>query len=89
MAAKEADKQQTEIATRLQLKLLELYEKKLDDMTISDTGMGNLQRLLSHNGWSLDPAALPEKLRGKLLAGNIPIDENELPDNMLTFRKPA
>lgn len=88
MAAKEADKIQTEIAERLQLKLLQLYEAKLDDGSITDTGMGNLQRLLSHNGWTLDPAALPEKLRGKLLAGNIPIDESELPD-VLPFRRNA
>jgi hypothetical protein len=88
MAAKEADRKQTEIAERLQLKLLELYEAKLDDGSITDTGMGNLQRLLSHNGWTLDPAALPEKLRGKLLAGNIPIDESELPD-VLPFRRNA
>jgi hypothetical protein len=88
MAAKEASKEQTEIAERLQLALLRLYEAKINDGSISDTGMGNLQRLLTHNGWTLDPAALPEKLRGRLLAGNIPIDESELPD-VLPFRRNA
>jgi hypothetical protein len=88
MAAKEANKEQTEIAERLQLKLLQLYEAKLNDGSITDTGMGNLQRLLSHNGWSLDPAALPEGLKGKLLSKDIPIDESELPD-VLPFRRNA
>lgn len=88
MAAKEANKAQTEIAERLQLKLLELYEAKLNDGSITDTGMGNLQRLLSHNGWTLDPAALPEGLKGKLLSKDIPIDEDELPD-VLPFRRNA
>lgn len=88
MAAKEAKKEQTEIAERLQLALLKLYEAKITDGSITDTGMGNLQRLLSHNGWSLDPAALPESLRGKLLSKDIPIDEDELPD-VLPFRRNA
>lgn len=86
MATKEASKEQTEIAERLQLALLKLYEKKLADETITDTGMGNLQRLLSHNGWTLDPAALPEGLKGKLLSKDIPIDEDELPD-VLPFKR--
>jgi hypothetical protein len=88
MAAKEANKEQTAIAERLQLKLLQLYEAKLNDGSITDTGMGNLQRLLSHNGWTLDPAALPEGLKGKLLSKDIPIDEDELPD-VLPFRRNA
>ncbi len=88
MAVKTASKDQTDIADRLQLKLLKLYEAKLDDGSITDTGMGNLQRLLSHNGWSLDPSALSEELRGKLLGSDIPIDEDELPD-VLPFRRNA
>lgn len=81
-----ANKDQIEIAERCQMKLLKLYEKKLDDETISDTGLGNLQRLLANSGWTLDPSALPESLRGRLL-NNLPVDFEELPDVLPMRRK--
>lgn len=87
MAAKAANKEHIEIAERCQLALLRLYETKLNDGTISDTGMGNLQRLLYNNGWSLDPSALSEDLRGKLTDG-LPVDMEELPD-VLPMRRRA
>lgn len=87
MAATRANQEHIEIAERCQLALLKLYEEKLNDKTISDTGMGNLQRLLINSGWCLDPAQLSEDLRGKLTEG-LPVDMDELPD-VLPMRKRA
>lgn len=62
------DKQkQIEIAERLQLKVLERFETLLTEGTITSTDMATLVRLLASNGWTLDPARLPRKLRDKLL----------------------
>lgn len=55
-----------ELAARLQDKLLQYYEKKLDANLLTDTGAANLQRLLMVNGWSLDPNKLSDNLKGKL-----------------------
>ena len=52
-----------ELATML---LLE-YKKRLQDGTISDTGMANLQRLLRENGWVIEDEAL-NSVRSKLTA---------------------
>lgn len=69
---------QIEIAERLQLALLEYFEQKLEDKTLSDTGAATLARLLMQNGWSIDPARLPQGLKDKLLSG---VDPAKLSDD--------
>lgn len=56
-----------ELTARLADLLLEEYEKRLIDHTISDTGMANLQRLLKDNGWVIEDEAL-NSVRSKLTA---------------------
>jgi hypothetical protein len=87
MADTRANPEHIAIMERCQLALLRLYEAKLADGSISDTGMGNLQRLLMQSGWCLDPSQLSEDLRGKLTDG-LPVDMEELPD-VLPMRKRA
>lgn len=69
---------QLEIAARLQRKVLEVLEAKLDDGTISGPEMSTLVKLLSQNGWAIDPAKVPEGLRQKLTSV---IDPNDLNDD--------
>lgn len=57
---------QVDLAERLQDLLLREYEARLSSGDISDTGMANLQKLLMHNGWSIDPSKLPQGLAGVL-----------------------
>jgi hypothetical protein len=57
---------QIEIAERLKLALLEYLEEKLADRSISSTDVATLTRLLSQNGWALDPTRVPSRLRDKL-----------------------
>jgi hypothetical protein len=73
-------KDQIAIAEKLQLKLLEYFEKKLENNTLTDTGAATLARLLMQNGWNLDPSAVPEGLRSKLTQN---IDPNELNEDDL------
>jgi len=76
----ERQTKQLEITERLQDKLLEFFETKLQDGTLSDTGAATLTRLLMANGWSLDPARLPQTVRDKLTRS---IDPRELDDDDL------
>lgn len=57
---------QIEIAERLQLLWLERMEVMMNEGTITSTDMATLARVLLANGWVLDPAQLPQGLRGKL-----------------------
>lgn len=57
---------QTEIAERLQEKLMERFEKLLDEGKMSPTDTATLARLLTQNGWSFDESRLPQKLRERL-----------------------
>jgi hypothetical protein len=59
-----SDRTQVEIGQRLQLKLLEYFEGKLNDKTISPTDVSTLTRFLKDNGWSIDPSQLPDAIRG-------------------------
>lgn len=73
----DADKQkQVEIAENLQLKVLQRFDTLLDEGTITSTDMATLVRLLASNGWVLDPARLPQRLKSKLL------DEMRFDDDM-------
>lgn len=56
-----------ELTERLADLLLQEYEKRLIEGTISDTGMANLQRLLKENGWVIEDEAL-NSVRSKLTA---------------------
>ncbi len=56
-----------ELTARLATLLLEEYEKRLLEGTITDTGMANLQRLLKDNGWVIEDEAL-HSVRSKLTA---------------------
>jgi hypothetical protein len=68
----EQDKtEQILLAEKLQLKWLKRMDVMFDEGTITSTDMATLARVLMANGWVLDPAQLPQKLRGKL-AGSIP-----------------
>ena len=57
---------QLELAEKLQLKLLERWERLIDEGQLTPTDAATLARLLSQNGWSIDPARLPQGLRDKL-----------------------
>lgn len=68
---------QTDIAVRLQTAALRLYELRLKNGTLSDTGLSALQRLLQQNGWSLDPKQVPVGLKDKLTTRIDPMDFDE------------
>lgn len=67
---------QAEIAERLQIKLLERFERMLDaemadeegilGPAMSPTDAATLARLLSQNGWTFDESRLPKNLRDRL-----------------------
>jgi hypothetical protein len=79
VAEKLTTEEQIDVAERLQGKWLKHMEKLLDSGTITSTDLATLARLLMANGWQIDPAKLPEKLRDKLIDS---IDEStfdELP----------
>ena len=59
-------RKQISIAERLQLKLLERWEKLLDSNELQATDAATLARLLAQNGWNIDPAKLPAGLRSVL-----------------------
>ncbi len=61
-----ANKDQVEIAARLQLKWLERMEQLLESGEITSTDMATLARVLLSNGWNLDPQTIPTSLREKL-----------------------
>lgn len=57
---------QIEIVERLQTKLLERFETLIDAGEITSTDMATLCRLLTQNGWNIDPARVPKGLLSKL-----------------------
>lgn len=76
MSSEDRLKRQIERSQMLQDLLLQRYLSKLEDGSLSDTGMGHLQKLLIESGWSLDPAKLPQELEGHLTSGLDP-DESD------------
>lgn len=68
--------QQVEITERLQLKLLQRFERLIDDGELSATDAATLTRLLMQNGWQLDPSRMPKKL-SDLLTSKVSFDEDE------------
>lgn len=78
---------QLEIAERLQLLLLEEFEELLNssdpESGMTPTDRSTLARLLMQNGWSIDPAALPQGIRDKLSPDvQLPDDEDALDDEL-------
>ena len=57
---------QQKIAERLQMKWLQRMEALLDSGELSSTDAATLYRFFADNGWSLDPAKLPQNLAEKL-----------------------
>lgn len=73
---------QTSLAERLQTKWLEHMERLLDSGLITSTDMATLARVLLNNGWTLDPAKLPQRLKDALTSQVSPEDlEDVLPIN--------
>lgn len=66
--------EQIAITERLQMKLLKRFEDMLDANEITSTDIATLCRLLSQNGWVLDPSRVPKGLLSKLTA-RVPVEE--------------
>ena len=60
-----ANPEHVQLTEKLADLLLKEYERRLENGTISDTGMANLQRLLKENGWVIEDEAL-QSVRAKL-----------------------
>lgn len=63
------NKEHIVVTERLQMILLQDFETIFKNGTATPTDRATLARLLSGNGWSLDPAMLPEGLREKAVLG--------------------
>lgn len=74
----ESKRYQIQIAARLQRKVLENLERKLDQDLITPPEMATLVKLLAQNGWVLDPAMIPKGLRSKITDM---VDPNEFLDD--------
>lgn len=59
-------KKQLELSERLQVLLLENFEQLAVSGELTPTDRATLARLLTQNGWSIDPAAMPQGLASKL-----------------------
>lgn len=68
------DNNQIELAERLQEALLKRFETLIAEESDSPTDRATLARLLSQNGWSLDPSSLPQSLRDKVADSVNPTD---------------
>ncbi len=77
---------QISMTEKLQAGLLRTYLRRIQNGTISDTGLANVQRLLQANGWSLDPKQLPQDLKDLLTTA---VDPNELDADVLPIRRKA
>lgn len=69
-----SDDRQIVIAERLQEALLKRFETLIEEENDSPTDRATLARLLSQNGWSLDPSTLPQSLRSKISEAVEPTD---------------
>lgn len=83
-----ADKKQLDIAERLQVLLLEDFETRIkSDEGLTPTDRATLARLLTQNGWSLDPAQVPQGLRDKLSTRTKASDLNDDDADVLPMRR--
>lgn len=82
-------KDQISLAERLQVALLEDFEKLLNEGRISPTDRATLARLLMQNGWSIDPTRLPQGLADKLTGKYDPKEIVEEDPDVLPMRRQA
>ena len=82
-----ANQKQIELAEKLQMKALEYFENGFDTGTLTATDVSTLVRLLSQNGWVLDPARVPQGLRDKLTSTLDPSDLEDDGDVIPIIRK--
>lgn len=90
MAIEDTKERQLEIASRLQLKLLERWEKLLNgtsDADLTPTEAATIAKVLQANGWSIDPAKLPTGIKDKMLAGSDPTEFKEGDADILPIRR--
>lgn len=87
--ADEKRQKQIDKAERLQELLLKSFEDALLDGSITPTDRATLARLLSQNGWSLDPAKLPQGIKDKLTSNVDPEDLDDEVDVIPIERKLA
>jgi hypothetical protein len=78
--------EQLALSERLQTKLLRDFERILDDQTATAADRAVIFKFLHANGWNVDPAAIPQSVRGVLAAN---LDPNALDDDDVIpmFRK--
>ena len=86
-----AKEDQIKIAERLQAASLRLFLDRVENRTISDTGLATIVRMLIANGWDLDPSHMKQDLKD-LLTSTVSAEEldKEL-DNVFPIgsRRPA
>jgi hypothetical protein len=84
MSDRERTNRQIELAAMLQDLLLEDFKAKLQTGEMTPTDRATLSRLLSQNGWVLDPAALPQGIEDKLTERIRPEDLDD--DDIIPIR---
>lgn len=83
-----ADKKQLDIAERLQTLLLEDFENRIKtEAGLTPTDRATLARLLMSNGWSLDPAQVPQGIMDKLSTRTNPTDLSDEDADVLPMRR--
>jgi hypothetical protein len=75
LTKRERQEAQVKKAEKLQDLLLEHWTRMAIDGTLSATDCATIARLLSANGWTLDPSQLPQDLRSKLTS-NVKFDDD-------------
>lgn len=82
----DTQKEQIEIAERLQLLLMKRWETLLTNplAEVSPTEISTMAKTLRDNGWSIDPSKIPQGLRDKLLTN--PEDVKDEDPDVLPFR---
>jgi len=81
------EKEQAEIARRLQTKWLLRVEDLLDSGRLTSTDLATIARVLLQNGWTLDPSKLPQDLANQITSQVDPkvLDE----EDVIPLRKKA
>jgi hypothetical protein len=82
------EKEQVEIAERLQVLWLKRMESLLESGEITSTDLATLARVLLSNGWNLDPSKLPERLRQKLTE-SVAFDDDDESGGVIPIRRHA
>lgn len=80
---------QISLAEQLQAMTLRLLADRVENRTISDTGLATIIRLLVSQGWSLDPATVKQNLKDMLTTTVDPKELDEELDNVFPLRRNA